>query len=290
MQLHDYYKKYGQSFLSSDEFITHWGEPVQFKLRDNRVCASPLYIRKLITDKLNTLFKIDSVPDEIHHKIMTAYFECLIEFNIIPVDTAFKEHLHFDSDKVRIFQKGFLNFRRPQELSFPHPVCNANLVDRIIFNNAILIDDKSQYNFYTVMSNYGHGNVDNEFMKFSYYIIDGIFHFQAPKPADKMNVVLTMPVDEINDHYEHFKALIKKKLFSVFYENVSKTVFRKVLTFETFNSTHLAVLIMLGGKPIRELIAFMEENEYLNDIFSLTDDEINDLYKVSLTTFEMMKI
>jgi hypothetical protein len=290
MQLHDYYKKYGQSFLTADEFLTHWGESVQFKLMDNRVCASPLYIRKLVTDKLNSLFKIDSVSDEIHHKMMTAYFEALIEFNIIPLETEFKDNLHFDSDKVRIFQKGFLNFRRPKTLAFPHEFETQHLVDRVIFNNAIFIDDKSQYNFYTIMSNYGNGNVDNEFMKFSYYIIDGVFHFQAPKSADKMQVIVSIPVDEINDYYDHFKQLIKKKLFTTFYENISKIVFRRVLDFDTFNSTHLAVLIMLGGQPIRELMSFMEENEYLNDIFSLNDDEIYELYKVSLTTFEMIKI
>lgn len=290
MQLYDYYKKYGQSFLAADEFLTHWGESVQFKLMDNRVCASPLYIRKLVTDKLNALFKIDSVSDAIHHKMMTAYFEALIEFNIIPSDTEFKEHLHFDSDKVRIFQKGFLNFRRPKTLAFPHEFETLHLVDRVIFNNAIFIDDKSQYNFYTIMSNYGNGNVDNEFMKFSYYIIDGIFHFQAPKSADKMQVIVSIPVDEINDHYDHFKQLIKKKLFTTFYEHISKIVFRRVLDFETFNSEHLAVLIMLGGQPIPELMSFMEENDYFNDIFSLTDLEVYELYKVSLTTFEMIKI
>jgi hypothetical protein len=290
MQLHDYYKKYGKSFLSADEFVTHWGEDVQFKLMDNRVCASPLYVRKLITDKLNTLFNIESVPDEIHHTIMTAYFECLIEFNIIPVDTTFKEHLHFDSDKVRIFQKGFLNFRRPQSLSFPEEFEKQYLVDRVVFNNAIIIDDKSQYNFYTIMSNYGNGSVDNEFIKMSYYIMDGIFHFQAPKSADKLQVTLTMPIDEIHQHYEHIKKLIKKKLFTSFYENVSKMVFRKVLDFEMFNSTHLAILVLLGGKPIKELMAFMDENGYLNDLLTLTDAEIYELYSVSSTTFEMMKI
>jgi len=290
MQLHDYYKKYGSTFLDSYEFMRQWGGTVPFKLMDNRVCASSSHARKCITNQLNSMFVIDSVPDTIHHKILTLYFEALIEFNIIPNDTEFKQHLKFDSDKVRIFNKGFLNFRRPTTLDFPTKYEIPKLVDRVIFNGSIFVDDSRQYNFYTVMSNYGHGSVDNEFMKFSYYVHDGIFHFQPPKSPDKMQMLLSVPLDEIDQHYEHFKQLIKKRLFSAFYQDVSRIVFRRVLDFDTFNNSHLKVLLLLAGTPLKPFMTFMEEYEYINDILSLNEQEVFELYTVSLTTFEMMKI
>lgn len=290
MQLHDYYKKYGATFLESFEFMNAWGGTVPFKLMDNRVCASPSYVRKCVTERLNSMFTIDSVPDAVHHKILTLYFEALIEFNIIPAETEFKQHLNFDSDKVRIFNKGFLNFRRPTTLDFPTIYEKPKLVDRVIFNGSIFVDENRQYNFYTVMSNYGHGSIDNEFMKFSYYVHDGMFHFQPPKSSDKMQVLVSVPLDEIEQHYEHFKRLIKKRLFSSFYEDVSRVVFRRVLNFETFNDTHLKVLLLLAGTPLKPFMTFMEEYEYINNILLLSEQEVLELYSVSLTTFEMMKI
>lgn len=290
MQLHEYYKKHGSTFLSSHEFMKQWGGTVPFKLMDNRVCASPSYVRKCVTNQLNSMFVIDSVPDAIHHKILTLYFESLIEFNIIPPDTEFKQYLNFDSDKVRIFNKGFLNFRRPQTLDFPTIYEKPKLVDRVIFNGSIFVDEIRQYNFYTVMSNYGHGSVDNEFMKFSYYIHDGMFYFQPPKSSDKMQVLISVPINEIDQHYDHFKQLMKKRLFSAFYEDISRVVFRRVLDFETFNDVHLKVLLLLAGTPLKPFMTFMEEHEYINDILLMNDQEVLELYNVSLTTFEMMKI
>lgn len=290
MQLHEYYKKHGSTFLSSHEFMKQWGGTVPFKLMDNRVCASPSYVRKCVTNQLNSMFVIDSVPDAIHHKILTLYFESLIEFNIIPPDTEFKQYLNFDSDKVRIFNKGFLNFRRPKTLDFPTIYEKPKLVDRVIFNGSIFVDEIRQYNFYTVMSNYGHGSVDNEFMKFSYYIHDGMFYFQPPKSSDKMQVLISVPINEIDQHYDHFKQLMKKRLFSAFYEDISRVVFRRVLDFETFNDIHLKVLLLLAGIPLKPFMTFMEEHEYINDILLMNDQEVLELYNVSLTTFEMMKI
>lgn len=290
MQLHEYYKKHGSTFLSCHEFMKQWGGTVPFKLMDNRVCASPSYVRKCVTNQLNSMFVIDSVPDAIHHKILTLYFESLIEFNIIPPDTEFKQYLNFDSDKVRIFNKGFLNFRRPQTLDFPTIYEKPKLVDRVIFNGSIFVDEIRQYNFYTVMSNYGHGSVDNEFMKFSYYIHDGMFYFQPPKSSDKMQVLISVPINEIDQHHDHFKQLMKKRLFSAFYEDISRVVFRRVLDFETFNDVHLKVLLLLAGTPLKPFMTFMEEHEYINDILLMNDQEVLELYNVSLTTFEMMKI
>lgn len=302
MQLYDYYKKYGNTFLDSFEFMKLWGGTVPFKLMDNRICSDSLYTRKMVTKQLNQMFTIDSVSDEIHDKMLTLYFEALIEFNIIPPDTDFKSRLHFDSDKVQIFKKGSLYFRRPSTLQYPTNHLNSQLnsydnaifiksiVDRVVFNQSIFINDENQYNSYTVMSNYGAGHIDSEFMKFSYYIIDGTFHFQPPKSSDNLNVVVTVPVSEIEDHYAHFKMLIKKRLFSVFYEYASRIVFRKVLDFSTFNDTHLAILNLLSDTSIKDFMNFMEENHYVDDVLSMSDDEVYDLYKISLTTFEMMTI
>lgn len=119
---------------------------------------------------------------------------------------------------------------------------------------------------------------------------DGIFHFQPPKSPDKMQVLLSVPLDEIDQHYEHFKQLIKKRLFSAFYQDVSRIVFRRVLDFDTFNNSHLKVLLLLAGTPLKPFMTFMEEYEYINDILSLNEQEVFELYTVSLTTFEMMKI
>lgn len=299
LQLSDYYKKYGHSFLGTNEFIRRWGGSVPFKLMDNRICADSLLTRKAITKQLNQMFTIDSVPDEIHCKILTLYFEALIEFSIIPADTEFKSHLHFDSDKVQIFKKGALYFRRPSTLSYPvnqqanaydNYIFEKSIVDRVVFNQSIFIDDEHQYNAYTVMSNYGAGHIDNEFIKFSYHISNGIFYFNAPKQAGQHPVVVQVPVAEIDSYCEQFKQLIKRKLFVSFYEEISRIVFRQVLNFDSFNESHLKVLIMLEGVQIKTFMTFMEENDFINDILSMNDEEIFELYTVSLTTFEMMKI
>jgi len=290
LQLSDYYKKYGHAFLETNEFIHRWGGSVPFKLMDNRICADSLLTRKIITEHLNQMFTIDSVSDEIHHKILTLYFEALIEFCIIPADTDFKAHFQFDSDKVRIFKKGLLNFRRPDTLKYPAIYEQAHSVDRVIFNKAIFVNEDGQYNLYTVMSNYGSGHIDNEFMKFSYYVLDDMFYFNAPKSSGQHPVVVKVPVSEIDNYCHQFKQLIKQKLFVSFYEKISRIVFRKVLNFDSFNENHLKVLIMLEGVQIKTFMAFMEENDFINDIFLMNDDEIFELYTVSLTTFEMMKI
>lgn len=299
LQLSDYYKKYGHSFLETNEFIHHWGGSVPFKLMDNRICADSLLTRKVITKQLNNMFTIDLVPDEIHCKILTLYFEALIEFSIIPADTEFKSHLHFDSDKVQIFKKGSLYFRRPSTLSYPiknqlnaydNHIFEKSIVDRVVFNQSIFINAEHQYNTYTIMSNYGVGHIDNEFIKFSYHISNGTFYFNAPKYSGQQPVVVKVPVDKIDDYCDQFKQLIKKKLFASFYEDISRTVFRQVLTFDTFKENHLKVLLMLEGVQIKTFMAFMEENDFINDILLMNDDEIFELYTVSLTTFEMIKI
>jgi hypothetical protein len=294
MQLNDYYKKYGPSFTETEEFIQHWRCSPDFKIKDNRICAGHHNLRPLFYKKLNTMFNLPTVSDSIHHKILTAYFECLIEYNIIPHDTEFKSHLRFDSDKVRIFNNSQLNFRRPKTLAYPQKkdYLKKLSTDRIIFNSSIFVNDEIQYNLYTVMSNYGSGGSDCEFMKFSYYISNGMFYFNGPKSTDKSDSIITIPVDQLEDekHYFQFKRLMKIKLFSMFYEDICKSIFRRVISFNEFNDNHLKVLVLLSGYPIKDVLSFMEEHEYVNMLHTLSDEQIVDLYKISLTTFEMVKI
>lgn len=290
MQLHDYYKKYGSSFLGTIDFMKQWGGTVPFKLMDNRICSDSLSARRVITERLNNMFKIDSVPETVHHTLMKAYFECLIEYNLMPENTDYKNRLYFKSDKIRIFNKGDINFRRPNTLAYPQNYEKERSVDRVVFSNSIFVTDENQYNFYTVLSNYGSGGIDHEFMKFSYCVIDDNFYFHPPKLNNNLDIALNFPLIEIDEHLLHIKKLIKKKLFSSFYENICPKVFRRVLDFESFNDIHFEVLKLLSGYSIGELVVFMEENDYMNDIISLSDTEILDLYKVSLTTFEMIKI
>lgn len=297
LQLSDYYKKYGHSFLDTNEFIQRWGGSVPFKLMDNRICADSLLTRKVITKQLNQMFTIDSVPDTIHCKILTIYFDSLIEMGIIPENTQFQSNLKFDSDKVQIFKKGSLYFKRPSTLSYPinkqnnaydEQFFNKSIVDRVIFNQSIFVNEH-QYNYYTVMSNYGVGSIDNEFMKFSYYISDGSFCFIAPKCYSQQEI-FQIPVDRIDEIYSNIKQLIKRKLFVSFYEKNVRILFRKVLTFDEFNDVHLKILNMFEDIPIKRFMQFMEENNLIDDVLSLDDYQTLQLYTVSLTTFEMINI
>ena len=200
-----------------------------------------------------------------------------------------EDSLNFEVDRVRINKKNSIIVRKHNDLTRNH---KEIFNERVVFNRGFMVDEDSSYVLYTVIANHGTFGIDNEHMKFSYYVRNNKFYFVAPKISKDRSALFVIDIDKVEKNLDIILNSIKKKVFTMFYKKVAASLFGQKLRYSTLRPVHLSIIDMLDKQPIGQFSYFIKHQMGFNfeSNENLSDNELYTVFKNYLAAYLMFYI